>query len=36
MGQELPQVEWLAQLDVEPHVREAIGSGNARRVLGLQ
>ena len=34
-NQPLPQVEWLATLDVTPDVRTAIASGNARRVLGL-
>lgn len=29
----LPQVEWLATLDVTPAIRTAIGSGNALRVL---
>ncbi len=33
--QPLPQVEWLAALDVASEVRQAIGSGNARRLLGL-
>jgi predicted TIM-barrel fold metal-dependent hydrolase len=33
-GQDIPQIEWLASLDVSDEVREAIGSGNARRVLG--
>lgn len=34
-NQSLPQVEWLATLDVAPEVRKAIASKNARRVLGL-
>ena len=33
--QALPQVQWLKTLDVSPQVREAIASGNARRVLGM-
>lgn len=33
--QEIPQVAWLASLDVTPEAREAIGDGNARRVLRL-
>ena len=35
-NQPLPQVEWLAGLDVTQEVRAAIASGNARRVLGLE
>ena len=31
----LRHVQWLASLDVSPDVREAIGSGNARRLLRL-
>jgi predicted TIM-barrel fold metal-dependent hydrolase len=34
-NQPLPQVEWLASLDVTPEMRNAIAGGNARRVLGL-
>ena len=34
-NQPLPQVQWLAHLDVPPDVREAIASGNARRLLKL-
>jgi len=34
-NQPLPQVGWLASLDVTPEVRDAIAGGNARRVLGL-
>ena len=33
--QPLPQVEWLNTLDVAPDVRNAIASGNARRLLKL-
>lgn len=33
--QPLPQVAWLANLEVAGEVREAIGSGNAGRLLGL-
>jgi len=35
-GQPLPQVEWLANLDVPAEIREAVGRGNACRLLGLQ
>jgi predicted TIM-barrel fold metal-dependent hydrolase len=31
----LPILEWLATLDVTDEVRQAIGEGNARRLLGL-
>ena len=34
-NQPLPQVEWLANLDVTKEVRDAIASGNAMRVLGI-
>jgi predicted TIM-barrel fold metal-dependent hydrolase len=34
-NQSLPQVGWLASLDVTPEMRNAIAGGNARRVLGL-
>jgi hypothetical protein len=34
-NQPLPQVEWLASLDVTPEMRNAIAGGNARRALGL-
>jgi len=34
-NQLLPQVEWLAALDVTPEIRAAIASENARRVIGL-
>jgi len=34
-NQPLPQVGWLASLDVTPEIRNAIAGGNARRVLGL-
>ena len=34
-GQPLPQVQWLANLQVAPEVRAAIAFGNARRLLGL-
>jgi predicted TIM-barrel fold metal-dependent hydrolase len=34
-NQPLPQVEWLATLHVTSEIRNAIASGNARRVLGL-
>ncbi|MGD8237885.1 MAG: amidohydrolase family protein [Armatimonadota bacterium] len=34
-GEPLPHVEWLKTLDVATEVRKAIGSGNARGVLGL-
>jgi predicted TIM-barrel fold metal-dependent hydrolase len=30
------QVEWLRELKVEEGVREAIGAGNARRLLGIK
>jgi predicted TIM-barrel fold metal-dependent hydrolase len=33
--QPMPQVEWLRNLDVSDEIREAIGSGNARRVIGI-
>jgi len=32
---ELPILRWLRDLDVPEHIREAIGDGNARRLLGL-
>ena len=35
VGDELPQVAWLRNLDVSDDVREAIGAGNARRVLAI-
>jgi hypothetical protein len=35
-GQPLPQVQWLANLDVSPEIRDAVGRSNARRVLGLE
>ncbi|MGD8237887.1 MAG: hypothetical protein PVH68_05005 [Armatimonadota bacterium] len=35
-GEPLPHVEWLKTLDVAPEVRAAIGSGNARAVLGMK
>jgi hypothetical protein len=35
-GQPLPQVQWLADLDVTPEVRDAIARSNARRLLGLE
>jgi len=28
-------VQWIAELEVEPEVRQAIADGNARRLLGL-
>jgi len=34
-NQPLPQVEWLARLEVTSEVRDAIASGNARHILGL-
>ncbi len=34
-NQPLPQVEWIATLDVTSEVHAAIARGNARRVLGL-
>lgn len=35
VNQHIPHVDWLAGLDVSDEVREAIASGNARRLLGL-
>ena len=35
VGDKLPQVQWLRDLDVSEPVREAIAAGNARRVLGI-
>jgi predicted TIM-barrel fold metal-dependent hydrolase len=35
-NQPLPQVEWLAALDVTPEIRAAIASRNALRVLGME
>lgn len=32
----LPHMEWLKTLDVTPEIREAIGRGNARGVLGIE
>ncbi len=34
-NQPLPQMGWLASLDVTPEVRNVIAGGNARRILGL-
>ena len=34
-GMPMPQVAWLASLDLDAEVRHAIAEGNARRVLGL-
>ncbi len=35
VNQEIPHVEWFRGLDISEEMREAIGSGNALRVLGL-
>ncbi len=35
VGQELPQFEWFAHLDITDEMRQAIGDGNARRILRL-
>ncbi|MEI7435721.1 MAG: amidohydrolase family protein [bacterium] len=35
IGQAIPQVQWLAKLEVAPNVKEAIADGNARTLLGL-
>jgi predicted TIM-barrel fold metal-dependent hydrolase len=35
-NQPLPQVKWLADLDVTPEIRTAIASQNALRVLGME
>jgi predicted TIM-barrel fold metal-dependent hydrolase len=32
---DIPQLRWLAELEVSPEIRQAIASGNARRVLRL-
>lgn len=34
-NQDLPQVAWFHQLELSAEMREAIGAGNARRVLSL-
>ena len=34
-NQPIPQIEWFRTLDLSDEVREAIGAGNARRLLGL-
>jgi predicted TIM-barrel fold metal-dependent hydrolase len=36
VGDKLPIVPWMKTLDAPPEVREAIASGNARRLLGLE
>lgn len=35
VNQPLPQIDWLAELEVSDHVRQAIAADNARRVLGM-
>lgn len=35
VGQKLPQFQWLRELDITDEMRTAIGSGNARKLLGL-
>ncbi len=35
IGQAIPQIPWLAKLEVAPDVKEAIADGNARTLLGL-
>ena len=34
-GMGMPIIKWLREVEVEEEVREAIGAGNARRLLGL-
>ena len=34
-NQHIPQVQWLANMDITPEMRYAIAKGNARKVLGL-
>jgi predicted TIM-barrel fold metal-dependent hydrolase len=34
-NQNIPQVQWLAKMDITPEMRYAIAKGNARKVLGL-
>ncbi len=35
VDQDVPNVEWFKSLEISPEMREAIGSGNALRLLGL-
>ncbi len=35
VGQSVPNIEWFRSLDISRKQREAIGSGNARRLLGI-
>jgi predicted TIM-barrel fold metal-dependent hydrolase len=35
-SQHLPQIQWLKKLDVTEEMRQAMASGNARRVIGLK
>jgi predicted TIM-barrel fold metal-dependent hydrolase len=34
--QKLPQVDWLADVDIEPQHRELLARGNAMRLLGIE
>ncbi len=36
VGQEVRQFDWFRSLDISEEMREAIGSGNALRLLGMQ
>jgi len=35
-NQQIPHVQWIRDLDVSEEVREAIGSGNAKKLLGME